>query len=139
MTGSELLDLARMMATDCEECHADHTGHDHDVDVDDQEDVREAVVDGTASTPVGTSEETDEAAAVIEADEQRDLDGDRANDQARFAGEDRSDTDPETASEPERNPGGLAADKREDTSTETETTQARPDAFRVPEGGQRTL
>lgn len=140
---AELLDFSRMMAADCTECHADHSDHQHDVTDGDREDVREAVVDGADETPVGTADGTDAPDAddpdVIEEDDQRDLSGERSNDQTRFADEDRSDTDPETATEPERNPGGLEADEREETTSETETKQARPDAFRVPEGGQRTL
>jgi hypothetical protein len=136
---AEVLDFTRTMAADCSECHADHSDHQHDVTDGDREDVREAVVEGADATPVGTSDETDAADEVIETDDQRDLSGERADDQARFAGGERGETETETATEPERNPGGLEADERDETNSETETRQARPDAFQVAEGGQETL
>jgi len=60
---ANLTDLMRMVASTCEECHADHSDHGHDTTADDREDVREAAVNGASSTPVGTSDETDRAAA----------------------------------------------------------------------------
>lgn len=75
----------------------------------------------------------------LEADPQRDLSGDRANDQARFSAGERGEDDGETIEDVEENPGGLEADEREETNSEKQTKQARPDAFRVAEGGQRTL
>jgi len=59
---AELTDLVRMVAATCEECHADHSEHGHDVTAGDREDVREAAVDGAGSTPVGVSDETEQAA-----------------------------------------------------------------------------
>ncbi|MFC6785172.1 hypothetical protein ACFQFH_19635 [Halobaculum halobium] len=59
---ADLTDLVRMVATTCEECHADHSEHGHDVTAGDREDVREAAVDGAGSTPVGVSDETERAA-----------------------------------------------------------------------------
>jgi hypothetical protein len=76
---------------------------------------------------------------AIETDDQRTLDGDRADDQARFAGEERGGVDAELEATTEPNPGGLEADEREPTDDPDETEQTRPDAFRVPEGGQRSL
>jgi hypothetical protein len=55
---ADLLDLARMMAADCVECHADHGGHNHAVGTDDREDVRKFVGEGADETPVGVSEDT---------------------------------------------------------------------------------
>jgi hypothetical protein len=57
-----LLDLAREMAADCHECHADHSDHSHEVTDGERETLPNAVVNGASETPVGTSEETDEAA-----------------------------------------------------------------------------
>jgi hypothetical protein len=135
---ADLLDLARKMAADCHECHADHTGHDHAVTGGDREDVREFVGDGADETSVGVSEET---AAVIERDDQRDLEGDRANDQARLAGGETGENEAEIEDEAatEENPGGIMQDKRGEIPLDTETEQSVPDEFQVAEGGQDTL
>ena len=55
------LDTVRMMAAECHECHARHEDHDHDVDVDELEDLREFVGGGGTGTPVGVSDETQDA------------------------------------------------------------------------------
>jgi len=60
---ADLLDLTRMAAADCHECHADHSDHDHAVDSDALEDLREFADAGAPSTPVGTSDATDEQLA----------------------------------------------------------------------------
>lgn len=60
---ADLADLLRMVASTCEECHADHGEHDHAVTSGDREDIREVAVDGAGGTPVGTSDDTDRAAA----------------------------------------------------------------------------
>jgi len=52
---ADVLDLAREMAADCVECHADHNTHDHAVTAGEREDVREFADEGRGSTPVGTS------------------------------------------------------------------------------------
>ena len=77
---------------------------------------------------------------VIEMDDQRDLSGDRANDQARLAGGEQGERGQGAVEETtEENPGGIMADERDSTDSETETTQQKPDVFRVAEGGQHTL
>ncbi|UXF51018.1 MAG: hypothetical protein HQRvContig05_8 [Haloquadratum phage sp.] len=63
VANADLLDLVRHAAADCEECHADHSDHDHAVTEDDRETLGEFVESGAASTPVGTSENTDDAIA----------------------------------------------------------------------------
>ncbi|TKX86198.1 hypothetical protein EXE43_09520 [Halorubrum sp. SS5] len=63
VANADLLDLVRHAAADCEECHADHSDHDHAVTEDDRETLGEYVENGAASTPVGTSENTDAAIA----------------------------------------------------------------------------
>ncbi|MFC7069501.1 hypothetical protein [Halobaculum lipolyticum] len=60
---ADLTDLVRMVASTCEECHADHSEHGHEVTAGDREDVRTAAVDGARSTPVGVSDETEQAAS----------------------------------------------------------------------------
>jgi len=69
VANADLLDLTRMAAADCHECHADHSDHDHAVTSGELEDLREFVGDGAASTPVGTSENTNESLAEL-SDEQ---------------------------------------------------------------------
>jgi len=59
-TQADLLDLARSMAADCHECHADHGEHAHPVTAGEREDLR-AALKGTADTPVGTADQTDDA------------------------------------------------------------------------------
>lgn len=137
---ADLLDLSRKAAADCHECHADHSGHDHAVTDGNRERVPEAVVDGASETPVGTSDDTDQA---LEADPQRDLSGGRANDQARFAGGEQGERGQgETVETVAENPGGMMADERDRTDSdpsEEGTEQQIPDEFAVAEGGQETL
>ncbi len=77
---------------------------------------------------------------IIEMDDQRDLAGDRANDQARLAGGEQGEPGQGTVEETtEENPGGILADERDSTDSTTETTQHKPDAFQVAKGGQETL
>ena len=135
-----LMDLTREMAADCVECHADHGDHGHDVTDGPREELPDAVVNGAAETPVGTSDETDGAADVLETDDQRTLTGDRADDQARLAGGEQGERGQgEVVEAVDENPGGLMADEREGESGPEETEQQTPDAFRVAEGGQETL
>jgi hypothetical protein len=56
---AELSDFVRKVARDCEECHADHSEHDHDTDTGGTENVRQAVLDGFGDTAVGTSTATE--------------------------------------------------------------------------------
>jgi len=131
---ARVLDFSRMMAADCHECGANHSGHDHAVTNGPRENVTEAVVEGAETTPVGTS--TD----VIERDAQRDLQGDRADDQARLAGGEQGERGQgEVVETTDENPGGIMADEREPDQGSGETEQQVPDAFRVAEGGQETL
>jgi hypothetical protein len=138
---ADLLDFARQMAADCHECHADHGDHDHNVTEYDVENIAEAVVDGASETPVGTSDETDQAAEqVIEMDDQQTLGGGRADDQARLAGGEQGEQGQgETEQHVEENPGGLLADERDETTSNSSTEQQIPDEFQVAEGGQETL
>ncbi|WP_435349010.1 hypothetical protein [Haloarchaeobius sp. HRN-SO-5] len=78
---------------------------------------------------------------VIEHDEQRDLSGDRADDQTRFSGQDRRDVDPEVVEHVQENEGGLMADERDvDQRPNPENSEQQiPDEFKVAEGGQNTL
>jgi len=130
-----MMDLVRMMGADCHECHADHSGHDHDVTSGDREHLAVVVEDGAAATPVGTAD-----SEVIVPDEQRDLEGDRADDQTRFAGEERGPQESEAAATAPQNEGGMMADERDEQHrAETSTEQQQPDEFQVAEGGQDTL
>jgi hypothetical protein len=70
--------------------------------------------------------------------------GGRADDQSRLAGGEFGDveTEIESSDNTPENPGGLDADRREDTTdapTTDNTEQQVPDAFQVPEGGQDSL
>ncbi|MFC6953536.1 hypothetical protein [Halorubellus litoreus] len=76
---------------------------------------------------------------VVEHDAQRSLSGEHADPQTRLAGGERGEVESEREKHVEENPGGLRVDEREETTSETETTQAKPDAFQVAEGGQETL
>lgn len=69
---ADQMDILRHMAADCAECHADHSGHDHAVDVSPVEDIRVTVTDSPAETPVGISDDTREAAQEAAADLQAD-------------------------------------------------------------------
>ena len=109
---ADLQDLQRTAAADCHECHADHEGHEHADHEREQE--------------------------VLELDDQRDLSGERVDDQARLAGGESGDVETEIQETTEQNPGGLRADQRQSTG-DRDTEQARPDAFQVAEGGQKTL
>jgi hypothetical protein len=124
---ADLADLVRQAAADCHECHADHSEHDHGGDE------RESLTDLELTERDAPPED------VIEQDAQRDLEGDRANDQARLAGGEPGEQDAEIEATEEENPGGLMADEREETEETGDTEQAIPDEFNVPEGGQGTL
>ncbi|MHC3379387.1 hypothetical protein [Haloarcula sp. H-GB5] len=131
-----LMDLTREMAADCHECHADHSEHSHGVTDGPQEELPDAVVNGAADTPVGTGDEGD----ILEADDQRTLSGDRADDQARLAGGERGERGQgEVVEVVEENPGGLRSDERAESGGSGETEQQVPDEFAVAEGGQETL
>ena len=138
---AELADFARKAAADCHECHADHSGHAHDVTSGDREDLRELVDAGRGATPVGSGgDQGDDPTDAIEMDDQRTLGGDHADDQARLAGGEQGERGQgETVEHVEENPGGLMADERAETSTDSETEQQVPDAFNVAEGGQETF
>ncbi|WP_144901342.1 putative sodium/potassium/calcium exchanger [Halobellus captivus] len=110
---AKLQDLQRTTAAGCHECHANHEGHEHP----DHERERE----------------------VLDMDDQQTLGGDRADDQARFAGGETGNVESEVEQPTEKNPGGLRADQREGTGGETTTQQSVPDEFNVAEGGQETL
>jgi hypothetical protein len=99
------------------------------------------VYENAGKIPVGSTPDPG-AGDVIEADPQQSLGGGRANDQARLAGGERGSTETEIESTAPENPGGLDADRREDTTdapTTDNTEQQVPDAFAVPEGGQDSL
>lgn len=55
-------DFVEQMAQDCRECHADHSGHDHDTDMSQREDIRNFAEGGGNATPVGAADETEAAA-----------------------------------------------------------------------------
>lgn len=65
---AEMADFSRQVARDCEECHADHSEHDHDTDTGDREDMRQAVLDGFGDTAVGTSTATETGGPEFAAD-----------------------------------------------------------------------
>lgn len=77
---ADLLDFMRMVDAECNECHADHAGHDHDVTTGDREDVREFVDRGRSATPVGSggdrgddpTDAADDLETVAEGDRFRD-------------------------------------------------------------------
>ena len=92
VANADLLDLVRHAAADCEECHADHADHEHAVTEGDRETLGEFVESGAASTPVGTSANTD-AAIAEQSDRPTDAElAERAPDRPEPAG---MDTDPE--------------------------------------------
>lgn len=138
-------DFARRMAADCHECHVDHSDHDHAggrevldedqdvVDVDGDQDVVDVDEDQAGADP----------AEAIEQDPQRDLAGERVDEQTTFAGGEegrRRQGEVETLADVDRNSGGIMADRREGgLPDEEETEQKVPEGFRVAEGGQETL
>jgi len=76
---------------------------------------------------------------VLATDDQRTLEGERANDQARLAGGEQGEQGQGEVEQPtEVNEGGLMADQRESTGSD-QTEQQRPDFMQVAEGGQKTL
>ncbi|MHB9287348.1 hypothetical protein ACKVMT_09960 [Halobacteriales archaeon Cl-PHB] len=76
---------------------------------------------------------------VLSTDDQRTLEGERANDQARLAGGEQGEQGQGEVEQPvEANEGGLMADQRESTGS-NQTEQQRPDFMQVAEGGQKTL
>jgi hypothetical protein len=108
------------------------------------EDLEQILDDHRESTTHETTTDDVDRDKVLEVDDQRDLEGARANDQARLAGGeqgDRGQGEVETRARHEYNEGGLKADLREDDEQPTgeETEQAIPDEFQTAEGGQRTL
>lgn len=126
---ADLVDIVREAAADCHECHADHEGHDHPTD---------GEVEDLTEAPVAGDEQQSEQ--VIEMDDQQTLAGEQADDQARLAGGEQGEQGQgevvETVAE---NPGGIMADERGETSSDSRTEQQVPDEFRVAEGGQETL
>jgi len=97
VANADLLDLVRKAAADCEECHADHSDHDHAVTSGDRETLGEFVADGAASTPVGTADSTD-AAIAEQSDRPTDAElAERAPERPDPAG---MDTDPEGPAAP---------------------------------------
>jgi len=56
-TNAALLDMVRMTAAYCHECHATHEDHNHDTTDGEREDLRAFVRSGASETPVGTAEE----------------------------------------------------------------------------------
>ena len=69
VANAELLDLLRKAAAGCEECHADHSDHDHAVTSGQVENIRTVVRDGATGTPVGTNDDTDAVIADPESDQ----------------------------------------------------------------------
>lgn len=123
---AEMVDLMRDAAADCHECHADHTGHSHEGDVPDREDIIE-VDDAAQGTLDGGTADREQQARLARSEETR---------RQQRRAEDRQQQD---RVEAERNPDGLMADTRGDADRGAETEEQDTDQQQFSDPEQRSL
>lgn len=152
---AELLDLLRKAAAGCEECHADHSDHDHAVTSGQVENIRTVVRDGAAATPVGTNADTDAVIADPESDQpthdalegdaaavERPTDADLAAREPERPADVGGDTDPMAPTmqpTPNRDADAVAGVPIEERRRDLEGTGLAPSDLARDEPGERAI